>query len=97
MLAALGLVALTHARDRGYALRSRCDLVADGIAEFEVLSQDGSAKRQSLETAKAILLFEEAVAHAQRLGLPWEPAPKAMKPQAKLAKLITLSREAGVE
>ena len=41
-------------------MRSRCDIVADGIADFEVLSQDGSAKRQSVDTAKAIALFAKA-------------------------------------
>jgi CRISPR-associated protein Csb1 len=97
VLAALGLVALTSAREHGYALRSRCDLVADGIAKFEVVSQDGSSKEEALDSAAAIGLYREAVEYAKKLGLPWEPAPKLMKPQAKLAKLVSLSREAGVE
>jgi CRISPR-associated protein Csb1 len=97
VLAAIGLVALTHARDRGYALRSRCDLVADGIASFEILGQDGAAKGEALDTAHAIGLYKEAVAHARKLGLPWDPAAKQMKPQAKLSKLVSLSREAGAE
>lgn len=96
-LAALGLVALTHARERGYALRSRCDLVADGIAPFEILGQDGSSTNEPLDGQRAIGIYKEAVAHARKVGLPWEPAPKLMKPQAKLAKLVALSREAGAE
>jgi CRISPR-associated protein Csb1 len=97
VLAALGLVALTAARERGYALRSRCDLVADGIAPFEVLNQDGSSKEHEIDSRRAIGLYKEAVAEAKKAGLPWEPAPKLMKPQPKLAKLVSLSREAGVE
>jgi CRISPR-associated protein Csb1 len=97
VLASLGLVALTHGRDRGYALRSRCDLVADGTAPFEVLAQDGAAKNEPLDTARAIGLYKEAIAHAKKLGLPWDPIPKQMKPQPKLAKLVSLSREAGAE
>ncbi len=97
VLASLGLVALTSARERGYALRSRCDLVADGLSKFEVLSQDGSAKEYELDSQAAVALYKEAVKQAQSAGLPWYPTPKAMKPQAKLSKLISLSREAGVE
>jgi CRISPR-associated protein Csb1 len=97
VLATLGLVALTHARQRGYALRSRCDLVAEGIAPFEVLAQDGTTKSQPLDCARAIGLYKEAVAYAKKLGLPWDATPKQMKPQAKLAKLVSLSREAGAE
>lgn len=97
VLAALGLVALTTSRDRGYALRSRCDLVADGIAPFEVLGQDGSAEKHDISTAQAIELYQDAVKLAQKVGLPWEAKPIRMKPQPKLAKLVALSREAGVE
>ncbi|HEY3819842.1 MAG TPA: type I-U CRISPR-associated RAMP protein Csb1/Cas7u [Polyangiaceae bacterium] len=97
VLAALGLVALTTTRDRGYALRSRCDLVASGVNKFEILGQEGNSDEQALTAREAIGLYKEAVAHAKKVGLPWEPSPKQMKPQPKLSKLITLSREAGVE
>ena len=97
VLAALGLVALTYSRERGYALRSRCDLVADGIASFEILTQDGSSKEQSLDSKHAIGMYKEAVEMAKKAGLPWEPAPTVMKPQDKLVKLVALSREVGVE
>jgi CRISPR-associated protein Csb1 len=97
VLAALGLVALTAARERGYALRSRCDLVADGIADFEMLHHDGKATTTSLTSAAAIELYQQSVEQAQKAGLPWNPEPRIMKPQPKLNKLITLSREAGGE
>jgi CRISPR-associated protein Csb1 len=97
VLVALGLVALTHGRERGYSLRSRCDLVAEGIAPFEIIGQDGTPKSEEVSCARAIELYSEAVANARRAGLPWEPKPKQMKPQAKLTKLVALSREAGAE
>lgn len=97
VLVALGLVGLTAARERGYALRSRCDLVTDGLAPFEILGQDGSSKTEPLDSKLAIGLYKEAVAEAKKAGLPWEPAPKVMKPLSKLTKLVALSREAGVE
>lgn len=97
VLAALGLVALTTARERGYALRSRCDLVASGSAKFEILDQEGRVKEEALHSREAIGLYQELVAEAKKVGLPWESTPKQMKPQAKLSRLISLSREAGVE
>lgn len=97
VLAALGLVALTSARERGYALRSRCDLVADGTAAFEIVAQDGSVTTEALDLAGAIAAYQKAVEQAKSVGLPWHSTPKEMKPQPKLAKLIALSREAGAE
>ncbi len=97
VLAALGLVALTTTRNRGYALRSRCDLVADGVAKFEVLEHDGKSREEDVAEAAAIELYEKSVDHARKLGLPWHSEPKEMRPQAKLAKLIALSREAAME
>lgn len=97
VLAALGLVALTVARERGYALRSRCDLVADAIGDFEILKQDGTAASATLDSTAAIGLYQRAVDEAITLGLPWNRKPRIMKPQAKLNRLITLSREAGGE
>jgi CRISPR-associated protein Csb1 len=97
VLATLGLVAITASRDRGYALRSRCDLVAEGLAEFEVVAHDGSATKHQLDTKAAIALYQAAVERATKLGLPWNDEPTRMKPQDKLVKLVKLSRDAGVE
>lgn len=42
LLAALGLVALAEQDARGYALRSRCDLVCDSRAALELVHPDGA-------------------------------------------------------
>ncbi|WP_394827631.1 type I-U CRISPR-associated RAMP protein Csb1/Cas7u [Pendulispora albinea] len=97
VLVALGLVALTSTRERGYALRSRCDLVADGTSSFEIVGQDGTVTTEALDSKGAIALYHEAVTRAKKAGLPWDPAPKVMKPHANLSKLISLSRQAGAE
>ncbi|MDY0050645.1 MAG: type I-U CRISPR-associated RAMP protein Csb1/Cas7u, partial [Halothiobacillaceae bacterium] len=44
LLAALGVLALTEQDARGYALRSRCDLVCDGATPLELVHADGSTK-----------------------------------------------------
>lgn len=95
VLTALALVALTAAREHGYALRSRCDLVCEGWADFEAIAHDGSVRTFSLTSQAAIAEYEAAIAKAQALGLPWQPEPVRLTPQAKLAKLIELSRQAG--
>ena len=45
LLAALGLVALAEQDARGYALRSRCDLVCEGRAPLELVHADGQWTR----------------------------------------------------
>ena len=44
LLAALGLLAIAEQDARGYALRSRCDLVCDGAATLELVHADGSTE-----------------------------------------------------
>lgn len=97
VLAALGLVALVAARNRGYALRSRCDLVAEGRAPFELIAEDGGTRELALDIEAALAGLAAAVDHARSLGLDWDTTPKRMRPQPKLSKLIALSREAGLE
>ncbi|MFO7188944.1 MAG: type I-U CRISPR-associated RAMP protein Csb1/Cas7u [Pseudomonadota bacterium] len=94
VLCAMGLLAVAASRERGYALRSRCDLVPDGIAPVEVVHCDGSVQSFSLDGAGAIALYREAVEAAKKAGLPWRAEPLRLKPQAKLVKLIELSRVA---
>lgn len=92
VLCAMGLLAVVASRERGYALRSRCDLVPDGIAPVEVVRRDGTVQSFALDGAAAIALYREAVETAKKAGLPWRAEPLLLKPQAKLIKLIELSR-----
>ena len=45
LLAALGVVALAEQDARGYALRSRCDLVCEGRTPYELVHADGATER----------------------------------------------------
>ncbi|MFO7310389.1 MAG: type I-U CRISPR-associated RAMP protein Csb1/Cas7u, partial [Pseudomonadota bacterium] len=58
LVAALGLVALTEQDARGYALRSRCDLVCDGKAALEFVRPDGSTEAVEIDRPQARALYQ---------------------------------------
>lgn len=93
VLAALALVAATASREGGYWLRSRCGLVADGHQDFEVVNADGSVTPLKLDSTMALEAYQQAVAVAKDVGLPWHPDPFELSPQAKLTELVRKSRE----
>jgi CRISPR-associated protein Csb1 len=93
VLAALALVAITAGRERGYWLRSRCGLVADGMQDLEIVNADGSSSSLKLDSDAAIAAYKSAVAAAKKAGLPWMAQPVALSPQQKLVGLIKKSRE----
>jgi CRISPR-associated protein Csb1 len=93
VLAALALVAITSSRERGYWLRSRCGLVADGMRELEVVNADGSSTALKIDSTAAMLTYKEAIKTANQAGLPWNPVPVLLRPQQKLVDLIKKSRE----
>lgn len=92
VLLALGLLALTLGREQGYWLRSRCGLVADGFADFELVFGDGRCEPFQINAEDARSDFEDAVTAAKAAGLPWNGV-QMLKPQAKLVDLIKKSRE----
>jgi CRISPR-associated protein Csb1 len=94
VLAALALVAITAGRKRGYWLRSRCGLVADGTQDLEIVNADGSSSTLKIDSAAAISAYKDAIATAKKAGLPWNPAPVSLSPQQKLIDLVKKSREA---
>ena len=63
VLAALALVALAEQERSGYALRSRCDLVCDGHAPFEIVHPDGSTESFEVDADGAL----------PSLTNPWRP------------------------
>jgi CRISPR-associated protein Csb1 len=93
VLAALGLVAIAAARDRGYWLRSRCGLIADGSQDLEIVSSDGKISSLSLDTPLAVDTYRQAVTDAKKVGLPWLAEPIVLRPQPKLIDLVMKSRE----
>jgi CRISPR-associated protein Csb1 len=91
-LLAVALTALTEQDRAGYCLRSRCDLVCDGKALFEIVRSDGSTETFNLSADAAIALLKEAVKAAKAAGFPWNEEPIRLTPQARLVELVARSR-----
>ena len=91
-LAALGLVALLEQDARGYALRSRCDLVCDGPAPLQLVGFDGAAETIDLDLAAARRLHEEAFDKAKAAGFEFSAEPIRLKPKEKLVQIVRESQ-----
>ena len=91
LLAALGLVAITEQDARGYALRSRCDLVCDDEAHLELVHADGSTEPVDVDRAAARALYQEAYKAAGSAGFAFRPI--TLQPQDKLIEIVRRSRE----
>lgn len=92
VLAALALVALVHQDRSGYALRSRCDLVCEGKASFEIVRADGTTQSVNIDEETAITVLKEAIKKAQSVGFAWNIEPMRLKPQPRLVQLVAMSR-----
>lgn len=95
LLAALGLLAIAEQDARGYALRSRCDLVCEGAAALELVHADGTTDAVDLDLPEARALYGAAQADALQAG--FEFSPLILKPQPKLVEIVRRSRELALE
>jgi CRISPR-associated protein Csb1 len=93
LLAALGLLAVTGQDRNGYALRSRCDLVCGGKADFEVVHADGATEAVALDGAGARKLYVEALEEARKAGFAFAKTPIRLTPQDKLIEIVRRSQE----
>ena len=92
LVAALGLVALTEQDARGYALRSRCDLVCDGKAPLEFVRPDGSTEAVEIDRPQARALYQAAYDAALDAGFSLSPEPLRLTPQEKLVAIVKESQ-----
>lgn len=93
LLAALGLLALAEQDARGYALRSRCDLVPDGPGGLEQVRADGTtAAPFAVGPAEARALYAAALAAARAAGFRFRDGPLTLKPQPKLVHIVRESQ-----
>ena len=94
VLAALALVGLTLAAERGFDLRSRCLLFPDESMSFELLDTPGKPTAFSLHSDDAIKIFKQAVAAAttKEIGLSWNTKPIVLKPSPQLIELVQRSQ-----
>ena len=97
LLAALGLVALAEQDERGYALRSRCDLVCDGRAPLELVHADGSVDHLEIDREEARRLYSEAYAAALKAGFELAREPIQLEPQDKLVAIVRRSQQLALE
>lgn len=94
VLAALALAALALQQEQGYDLRSRCLLIPEGVAGYELIAADGSTAALHLDADAACALLAAAVAAAAGHGLEWPQAPVVLEPEPKLLELVRRSRAA---
>jgi len=95
LVAALGLFAVAEQDARGYALRSRCDLVCEGAAPLELVSWDGTTSEVGFDCDSARKLYQEAFQQAQDVGFNFRSL--TLKPQDKLIEIVRRSRELALE
>ena len=95
LIASLGLLALAEQDARGYTLRSRCDLVCDGVAPLELVHADGSSAPIELDRAAARTLYRESYAQAEAASFEFRSL--TLKPQGKLVEIVRRSRQLALE
>jgi CRISPR-associated protein Csb1 len=93
LLAALGLLALAEQDARGYALRSRCDLVCDGKAPLELVHADGTTQVVAIDRASARSLYTQAFDAAKAAGFDLRAEPLRLEPQPKLVEIVRRSQD----
>jgi len=93
VLAAMALHAAALNLEKGWHLRSRCDLILDQkTVEWEILNPT-SKEQTTLKSEDTRRLLNEAIAEAKAVGLPWNDEPLRLTPSAALAKLVTTSQQ----
>lgn len=93
LLAALGLLAVCEQDARGYALRSRCDLVCEEKAPFEIVKPDGSSEVLEIDRDAARELYAATYQKAKETGLELSDQPIRLTPQRKLVEIVRKSQE----
>jgi CRISPR-associated protein Csb1 len=93
LIAALGLLAIVEQDKRGYALRSRCDLVCEGRAPLELVHPDGTTDALVIDRDSAKALYRDACEAAKKAGFGLPTEPLLLTPQDKLIEIVRRSQE----
>lgn len=93
VLAALALAAIAHLREQGHDLRSRCLLIPEGEAEYELIANNGKVEKFTLNAEAADKLFQQAVQDAKSAKLPWEEKKVQLTPEDRLIEVVRRSRQ----
>jgi CRISPR-associated protein Csb1 len=94
VLAAIALHAAALNVERGWHLRSRCDLMLDEgqTPTWEIIGTTTEAISLPATVTRQFLL--DSIAEAKKAGLPWRDEPIRLKPSKALAALVVKSQEA---
>jgi hypothetical protein len=94
VLAAIALHAAALNVERGWHLRSRCDLIlVDGVLpEWEILG--ASTSKQALSTEVTRKLLSDSIEEAKKAGLTWRDTPIQLTPSPALCELVIKSQKA---
>ena len=95
LVAALGLLAIAEQDARGYALRSRCDLVCEDARPLELVHWDGTATAVEFDRASAQVLYREAYRQAEGAGFRFRSL--SLTPQDKLVEIVRRSQHLALE
>ncbi len=95
VLAAIALHGAALNTQRGWFLRSRCDLTLadEESVQWETLGLHGSEK-QTLDPESTRKLLKDAIESAKKAGLPWRDEPIKLTPSPALLKLVIGSQKA---
>ena len=93
VLAAQALLAAALVREQGADLRSRCLLVAEAPAAWELLDGSGGATTFALPSQAAREAYEGAVLAARAAGLPWMDEELVLEPSPLLVELVRRSQQ----
>lgn len=97
VLAALALTAITQQDSIGYSLRSRCDLVPEQAAPFEIVKSNGTTEQFEFSPTEAIEVLKQSITKVKAEGLPWNDTPLLLVPQKRLVELVAASRAQALE
>jgi len=94
VLAAIALHAAALNVERGWHLRSRCDLLLEEgtTPDWEILG-GLSVTKAALLADSTRLILKEAIAKAKEVGLLWNDEPIRLKPSKALEKLVVDSQK----
>jgi CRISPR-associated protein Csb1 len=94
VLAAIALHAAALNVERGWHLRSRCDLILDDGTkpEWELLGASSSQEALSTEVTRRIL--NDSINEAKNAGLTWRDTPLKLTPSPALRQLVIKSQKA---
>lgn len=94
VLAAIALHAATLNAERGWHLRSRCDLVPEDGQKLEWEVMGASLEKIAVATSVTRNLLKEAISKAKEAGLPWNEKPVQLTPSEALERLVVGSQQA---